>query len=197
MARNKIGSEKLLQAAAEVVGSGKPLTARAVAERLNCSTQPVYSAFGSMEKLKRALTERAESLYRERIDAYRIESGRNAYEAYGMGYVKFAREEKGLFRFLYMREREGAGAVVDDVNLNEILADMGRLYGMDGETAKKFHGDMSVFSYGLAALVNTGYADLTDEEIGRRLKRQFYALYAYYFPDRPQIGSLTEREGEV
>ena len=98
----KITREQVIRAAAEAVRKGGTagLNARSVAGELGCSTQPVYSQFKGMAELKRALKEEAVRLYREKIEAYISESGRSRYEAFGMGFVKFAREEKGLFRFL-------------------------------------------------------------------------------------------------
>ena len=46
---------------------------------------------------------------------------------------------------------------------------------------------MSIYSYGLAMLLNTGELDLSDEEIEERLRVQFYALYAVYCPDLPPL----------
>lgn len=194
MPKRKIEREDILKAAAEVVKKSgtEGLNARAVARELGCSTQPVYSQFGSMTALKDALGAFAWEQYKAWIGAYRAQSGRNGYEAYGMGYVRFAREEKGLFRFLYMSRRASAPFIVEDANLADILGEMKNLYGMDEARARKFHADMSVFSYGLAVIQNTGYADLTDEEIETRLRAQFYALYRYYFPEREPLGA---REG--
>ena len=58
---------------------------------------------------------------------------------------------------------------------------------MSEQQAKAFHADMSIYSYGLAMLLNTGELDLSDEEIEERLRVQFYALYAVYCPDLPPL----------
>lgn len=188
--KQTVTRRKMLDAAKKTVQKygADNLTVRAVARELGCSTQPVYSEFGGMEELKSALAEEAKRYYRSKIDGYLAEDGRNRYEAYGMGFVRFAREERGLFRFLYLRGRECSDLPrVEDPYLGDIIAEMKNLYGMDEERARLFHGDMSVFSYGLAVAVNTDYFDLTDEEIAERLKREFYALYKYYFPERPPL----------
>lgn len=180
----QITREDVLKAAAEVVRKGIALNSRAVAAELGCSTQPVYSLFGSMDALKSALFEEGKRRYHRFIEEYFARAGRSRYECFGMGYVKFAREEKGLFRFLFLNQ---GGAKVDDPFLDEIITEMKTLYRMDEARARAFHTDMSVFSYGLAVLVNSG-ATASDEEISGFLKREFYGLYAVYFPERPRLG---------
>ena len=186
---SRISKESILKAAAEVVRKRgeQSLNARSLAEELNCSTQPIYSVFASMEELKTALLDEAKREYRRFIEEYLANSGRNRYECFGMGFVKFAREEKGLFRFLFMRQRETPKEGIDDPYFDDIIAEMVTLYKMPEEKARAFHRDMAVFSYGLAASVNMSNFQISDEEISAYFQREFYALYALYFPERPQF----------
>ncbi len=186
---SKLIREEVLKAAAEIVrteGEGA-LNARSLARALGCSTQPVYSLFRNMDELKEALAEEAKNAYRRFIDGYLARGGRSRYESFGMGYVKFAQEERGLFRFLFLRDCKEGQSPAKDPYLDDILAEMTALYRMTEEEARAFHGDMTVYSYGLAALVTTGNYTPTDEEISECFKREFYALYAYYFPKRPKF----------
>ena len=69
---SKLTREEALRAAAEIVrteGEGA-LNARSLAKALGCSTQPVYSLFRNMEKLKNALFVEAKNAYRRFIDGY-------------------------------------------------------------------------------------------------------------------------------
>lgn len=186
--KNKVTREEVLAAAAEVVrrGGEEALGARAVAEVLGCSTQPVYSLFGSMEELRGALFETAKEGYRHYIEDYLGRGGPSRYAAYGRGFVRFAREEKGLFRFLFLR-----GGQLRDPFYEDILAEMQTLYRMPRETAEAFHADMSIFSLGLAVLVYRG-ADVSEEEVASAFNREFYALYALYFPGRPHFWEGSE-----
>ncbi len=185
MPKQRISEEEVLRAAAEVVRKRgvQALGARAVAEELGCSTQPIYSLFGGMEGLLCALHEEAKRRYGVFIEEYLKKSLKSRYEAYGMGFVKFAREEKGLFRLLFLAD--GAPAP-EDPYLPEILSEMCSLYAMDEQTARAFHADMAVFSYGLAVRVNCG-DDTSESEIEGAFAREFFALYAYYFPTRPHF----------
>ncbi len=184
MPKQKITREDVLRAAAEVVrrGGAEALGARAVAEALGSSTQPIYSLFGGMGNLEAALLDEAKRRYHVFIDEYLLAAGKSRYEAFGMGFVKFAREEKGLFRFLFLSEHR---AEVDPF-FEEIIGEMCALYRMDRERAEAFHRDMAIFSFGIAASVNCGDT-ASEEEISAAFDREFYALYSYYFPERPHF----------
>ncbi len=191
--RQKIGKSEVLSAAAEVVqrGGEGALSVRAIAAALGSSTQPVYSRFKSIGEVRIALYEEAKRRYHAAIEAYLSAAGLSRYEAYGRGFVKFSIEEKGLFRFLFLGENR-ASVPFEDPFFEEITAEMMSLYHMDEACARAFHGDMGVFSYGLAVLAQTRDTPLDDEEIGDALKREFYALYAYYFPERPHFWEATQ-----
>ncbi len=185
MPRTKtISREAILRAAAEVVRTEgrEHLSVRAVAGELGCSTQPVYSCFaGGIHELERALYEEAVGQYRACIERYLAEQTYPPYLAYGMGFVRFAREEVSLFRFLFFSEFSTMDPFWDD-----IASTIAEAYHTDIGTAKLFHGDMAVYSYGLGVLANAGYP-MSEEELLESFKREFYALYGYYFPDRKKF----------
>ncbi len=186
--KRRITEEMALAAAAEIVktGGAEMLNVRALAKALDCSTQPIYSLFRSMEGLWRALIADAKRQYRRHIDAYLNEEGTNGYEAYGKGFVSFAKKEQGLFRLLFL-----TGKGTPDPFLDDIETEMMTLYHMPEETAAAFHADMSVFSFGLAVLVNKQADALSEEQISEAFKRQFYALYSFYFPNRERFWEKT------
>ena len=98
---------------------------------------------------------------------------------YGMGFVKFAAEEKQLFRWLYL-EWGQSGAYQSDVLLPEVIGVIVEEFGYREEVARRFHQDMIYFTYGLAILVNTGHLPLTEAELRATFRREFRALTAIY-----------------
>lgn len=187
MRKTEIEKTDILRAAAQVIElyGTDGLNARSVARQLGVSTQPVYSRFKSMEGLVQAMREEGARLYRCKIDEFLRDKDHNGYQAYGMGFVRFAREEKGFFRILYLVPTQGGGYFrVQDPYFNEIVEEIQRSYGMEREIAERFHTEMAIFSFGLASLVNSGNLDLSEDEISLRLKRQFYAQYALYYPEQ-------------
>lgn len=185
----KISKEAIIDAAVDVLreGGAAAINARSVAKKLGCSTQPIYLSFQNMDDLKAAMTQRAITLHTQHVrqwlhildadgSCYRQHSH---YSSYGMGFVKFAAEERHLFRWLYL-DGEQPGPYQDDVLLPEIIAAIVNEYGYTEELAKKLHRDMAYYSYGLALLANTGHLNLTDEELLASFRREFMALAAYY-----------------
>lgn len=185
----KISKEAIIDAAVDVLreGGASAINARNVAKKLGCSTQPIYLSFQNMDDLKAAVTQRAIALHTHHVrewlhildadgSCYREHSH---YSSYGIGFVKFAAQEKHLFRWLYLEGKQ-LGPYQDDVLLPEIIAAIVNEYGYTKELAEKLHKDMAYYSYGLALLANTDHLNLTDEELLASFRREFMALAAYY-----------------
>lgn len=174
----KISKEAIIDAAVDVLreGGAAAINARSVAKELGCSTQPIYLSFQNMDDLKAAMTQRAVALHTRHV---RNSNSDTQYSCYGMGFVKFAEEERHLFRWLYL-DGEQFGPYWDDVLLPEIIAAMVNEYGYTEEVARKLHQDMTYYSYGMAILANTGHLNLTDAELRAAFRREFTALTAYY-----------------
>ena len=185
----KVSGEAIIDAAVEVLreGGAEAINARSVAKKLGCSTQPIYLSFRSMDELKAAMTQRAIALHtqhvREWLNILDTDGSRyrehSHYSSFGIGFVKFAAEEKYLFRWLYL---DGAqpGQYKNDVLLSDITAAIVNEYGYTEETARRLHQDMAYYSYGLAIMANTGHLELTDAELLAAFRREFTALAAYY-----------------
>ena len=179
----KASREQIIDAAVAVLRDGgfSAVNARSVARKLGCSTQPIYFSFQSMDELKAALSERAIRMHTRRVrDSLRAHEGNDSrYSSYGMGFVRFAAEEKQLFRWLYL-EGHQLGPYQNDVLLPEIIAVIVEEFGYSEEVARRFHQDMTYFTYGLAILANTDHLRLTEPELREAFRREFRALLAIY-----------------
>lgn len=177
-ATKKISKEAIIEAAVEVLrdGGATAINARSVAKKLGCSTQPIYQSFQNMDDLKAAMTQRAIALHTQ----YVWDSNSDTqYSCYGMGFVKFAAEEKYLFRWLYLDGKQ-PGPYQSDVLISKIILVIMDEYGYTEEVARKLHQDMIYYSYGMAILANTDHLNLTDPELRAAFRREFTALTAYY-----------------
>ena len=182
-AARKVSKDEIIDAAVAVLRDGgfSAVNARSVARKIGCSTQPIYFSFKNMDELKAALTERAIELHTQRVrDSLRAHEGSDSrYSSYGMGFVKFAAEEKQLFRWLYLEGKQ-LGPYQKDVLLPEIVAVIVEEFGYSEEVARRFHQDMTYFTYGLAILANTDHLRLTEPELREAFRREFRALLAIY-----------------
>ena len=100
--KNKFTREEMVQAALQVVRAGgiDSLTAKTLADALGTSTQPVFTAFGSMERVRQAVYAAAVDIYDGYADAGLQEE--IPFLGVGMQYIRFAREEPELYRFLFL-----------------------------------------------------------------------------------------------
>ena len=177
----KVTKEEILRAAVEVVreSGAEALNARVLAARMSCSTQPVFSNFATMEELRFAVVEQADAL----CDAYmkrETESGQYpAYKASGMAYIRFAKEEKELFKLLYMRDRSN-----ETVNHAEMAKDMESLVrentGLGGTDVKLFHLEMWAYVHGIAVMFATGFLDLDWDLVSKMLTDAYQGLRKQY-----------------
>lgn len=174
----KISKEAIIDAAVDVLreGGAAAINARSVTKKLGCSTQPIYLSFQNMDDLKAAMTQRAIALHNQYVCTSNSDT---QYSCYGMGFVKFAAEEKHLFRWLYLDVKQ-AGRYQSDVFLAKIVSAIMDEYGYTEEAARKLHQDMTYYSYGMAILANTGHLNLTDAELRAAFRREFMALAAFY-----------------
>jgi AcrR family transcriptional regulator len=178
----KITKEEILSAAVELVRTGgeQSLNARNIASALHCSTQPIFSNFATMEELRYAVLVQADALYRDYIQR-EIKSGKYpAYKASGMAYIRFAKEEKELFKLLYMRNRDGeafsVGAEVD----SEMEALVQTQTGLSETEAKLFHLEVWAYVHGIATMFATGFLDLDWDLVSRMLTDAYQGMRKQY-----------------
>ena len=100
--KNKFTKEEMVEAALRVVrakGIGG-LTAKTLADELGTSTQPVFTAFKSMDGVKQEVYAAAVRVYDGYTNAGLQE--KIPFLGVGMQYIRFAREEPELYRLLFL-----------------------------------------------------------------------------------------------
>lgn len=178
----KITKEEIVNTAVDIVrkDGAQAVNARTIAAVLNCSTQPVFSNFATMDELRLAVVERADAICGEYI-RQEIESGRfPAYKASGMAYIRFAKEEKALFKLLYMRDRSGE-MIPEETDIGSKMEAMVRNNtGLSPLDAKLFHLEMWAYVHGIAVMFATGYLDLDWELVSKMLTDSYQGLRKQY-----------------
>ena len=105
----KITKQEIIQTALELLrrNGDRAINARSLAHELDCSTQPIFSNFSTMEELQKSVINAAYELYLSFLHREAERGEYPTYKAYGMAYIRFAKEEKQLFKLLFMRDRTG------------------------------------------------------------------------------------------
>lgn len=175
----KVTKESIIDAATDIVRKegASSLNARRLAAYLKCSTQPIFFNFSSMDEVKFAVIARAYELCNEYI-RLEIEKGEaTPYKASGLAYIRFAREEKELFKLLYMRDRSDEKTENDD---NELNRQMERMVtdntGLENDAAKLFHLEIWAFVHGIAVMTATGFLDLEWSLISKMISDNYFGL---------------------
>ncbi len=178
----KVTREDIITAAVDIIrqSGAESINARMVATMLDCSTQPIFSNFATMDELRLAVVEKADELFREYMRR-EVESGEFVpYKANGMAYIRFAKEEKELFKLLYMRDRSGE-VITEGSEINDQMESMVHANtGLDHESTKLFHLEMWAYVHGIATMFATGFLDLDWELVSRMLTDSYQGLRKQY-----------------
>lgn len=177
-----IAKENIINAAVSVVRSNgaSALNARTVAAALGCSTQPIFSNFATMEELRLEVARQADMLYQEYVRR-ETESGEYPpYKAGGMAYIRFAKEEKELFKLLYMCDRSAEETTAESTSFSQMADIVRNNTGLDADTARLFHLEMWAYVHGIAVMFATGFLDLAWELVSRMLTDAYQGLRKQY-----------------
>ena len=178
----KVSKEEVINAAVTIVRQSgtQAINARSVASLLKCSTQPVFSNFVSMDELRFAVVEKADALYNEYIQEEIASNKYPPYKASGMAYIRFAKEEKELFKLLYMRDRAEEG-IKESAAFGELMETVIKpSIGLEGQEATLFHLEMWAFVHGIATMFATGYLNLKWELVSKMLTDAYMGMRKQY-----------------
>lgn len=177
----KYTKEQIIQTALELAREGgiAAVTAKSVGAKLNSSVKLVFGQFANMEEVKNEVLKEAYQFWRNYIQTA---MGKNEYPtcatsgmAYGMAYIHFAKEEKELFKLLFMRDRSGE-ATDDGADMKPVLEAIMRASGLSAEDAYMVHTEMWIFVHGIATMVATSYLAWDDQLIGQFLTDAYFGM---------------------
>lgn len=176
--KNMFTREEVLACALELARERgiSAVTARALGARLGTTSRPIFGLFENMAEVQRGIFDSAYKLYRQRL-ADAMESGEYPpYKASGMAYIRFAGEERELFKLLFMRDRTGERIDTDPEELEGLLDLICAGVGIDREEARLFHFEMWAYVHGFAAMAATGYCEWDTELVSRALTDMYEGL---------------------
>lgn len=176
-AKVKATKEMIIDAAFAIAREtgAENINARTVSERLNCSTQPVMYHFATIEKLKRAVYEKADCYHSEYLmNLKRPQNG--VMLGIGLNYIRFAIEEPHLFRFLFQSDFFCGSTLlelIDAEELTPVLSAMQGATGMDREQTKKVFLTVFLFAHGYASIIANNALKYDEALIGAQLAQAY------------------------
>lgn len=180
--KSKLTKQDIVNVAVDIVRKqGEPaLNARNLAAALGCSTQPIFSNFNSMEELYYCVIQQAEKINKAYIDEEISREKFPPYKASGMAYIRFAKEEKELFKLLYMRDRCNEEIPAEHKLTNQMENLVHTNTGLEGDNTKLFHLEMWACVHGIATMFATGFFDLDWELVSQMLTDIYQGLIKQY-----------------
>lgn len=181
--------EEIIQAALDLTaekGVGA-LTARGLAQRLGSSAKPIFGLFAIMEEVQQEVVKAANLRYQEYLRQDMSAGRYPPYKASGMAYIRFAREQKELFKLLFMRDRTHEEKAAGD-ELEALLGLIQKNMGLSRDDAYRFHLEMWIYVHGIATMIATAYLEWDMDFISAALTDAYQGLRLRFLP--------KETEGE-
>lgn len=142
------------------------LTVRNLASYLGCSTQPIMYQFPDTETLRDLTYQKADEFHTQ----YLMKS--EDLLQMGLNYIRFAKEEPFLFRFLF-QSRRFSGLSFEDVirapQTAEILNAVSVSEGISTEEAVSFFEPLAALVHGYASLIADNAMNYDPDAIGHAL----------------------------
>lgn len=181
--------EEIIQAALDLTaekGVGA-LTARGLAQRLGSSAKPIFGLFANMEEVQQEVVKAANLRYQEYLRQDMSAGRYPPYKASGMAYIRFAREQRELFKLLFMRDRTHEEKAAGD-ELEALLGLIQKNMGLSRDDAYRFHLEMWIYVHGIATMIATAYLEWDMDFISAALTDAYQGLRLRFLP--------KETEGE-
>ncbi len=178
----KYTRDEIVNAALEITRKrgADAVTARNIAEALGSSVKPIFCYFRSMEELRLAVIAAANEIYNSYLAVDMSEQKYPPYKASGIAYIRFAREEKELFRLLYMRDRRGEQIGEDREAIRPLLELIMQNLGIDEDSAYLLHLELWIYVHGIATMAATSYLDWDMEFVSKTLTDVYFGLKHRY-----------------
>ena len=153
------------------------VTARKLAAKANCSTQPIFRVYSSMEKLVEELFDKACCFFED----FYSNSPRvtiTPFANLGRAYIKFAEEHKKIFEFIFLSPERYGRSMYDLVNgsTGNVSREIQAAASQGCRNAGELFMKMWIFIHGAACMSLTGDYDLSEEDTLRMLKDAYQSF---------------------
>ena len=149
---------------------------RRIAKELNSSIRPIYYQFKNTEELKLELGKKIDTYLYDYLLNNKL-GNMPLYKQIGINYIRFSRDEKKLFKILFMSDNKllPSDFILDTdyMKIKDIIRISTNLSDKD---IKSFHLKMWLFTHGIATLSANDTILFTDKQISDLLSYEFQAL---------------------
>lgn len=142
------------------------LSARNIAKKIGCSTQPIYWVYKNMDDLKDEICQKALLFLKNIMCGYR-KTG-NPFLDLGLGYVRTAHIEPALFKAIYIDNIlnvKMTDIFIENQQIIEIMKNSADYQKMSGERMTNIIKKSWMLAHGIASLVAVGIFVYDEEKI--------------------------------
>lgn len=179
MPKQKITREMVVEAAFELAGERglEQITVRDIAQKLDCSVQPIYSYCRNMEGLRRDVRNRSGQFVKEYIAEHLDKT--DFFRSTGYAYIQLAAEEPNIFKMFVMKEREDVHSL-EGLYESEANPHMAQLIaenmGISVPKARELHLNMLIYTVGMGLILANTQPGIGREEIYGQLEIAYRAF---------------------
>lgn len=187
----KFTKDEIINAALNVTRNNgiSGLTARALAAELGCSVKPIFGLFKNMEEVQQEVLTASNLLYQNYLREDMAKGKYPPYKASGMAYIRFAKEERELFRLLFMRDRSNEKIEENKEEIKPLMQLIKQNLGISEDDAYLFHLEMWLYVHGIATMIATSYLDWDDEFISKVLTDAYMGLKYRFTEGKDDAGN--------
>ena len=91
------------------------VTARKLANKIGCSTQPIFRVYANMTELYTEVYQKAIDLFADYYEKFESEV-QTPFIHLGLAYIDFAKEERKLFQLLFLSDNRGDRSLYELLN---------------------------------------------------------------------------------
>lgn len=190
MPKQRITKEMVVDAAFEIARKSgvDQATVKAIAEKLGCSAQPIYSYCQNMDGLRNSVAEKARAFVREYVSGS-IDKN-DLFRSTGRAYVRIAKEEPHVFRMFLFQERKNISSLDDlyRAETNPAVAEIiAKKLNLPIRAAKQLHLHMLIYTIGIGTVFSVTSSSISEDEIFSQQEQAYQAFLKYVLE-----GSINE-----
>lgn len=176
----KITKDMIINAGFNIVRQEgqESLNVRRTAAELNCSTQPIMYHYKTVDELKADIYTAADNFHSEYI-MRPDNNAANPMLSIGLNYIRFANEEKFLFRFLFQSDKfrnMGLSELLKGEEMSFLIEPLARQTGLDHDQARKVFEALFICAHGFASMLANNSMEYNEEHCEEVLTNTFMGI---------------------
>lgn len=168
MPKQKITKEMVVDAAFELARSGglEQVMVKNIAQKLNCSVQPIYSYCTNMEGLRQDVIEQVNRFIGQYV-AEHIDKT-DMFRSMGHTYVQLAKDEPHIFKMFILQQRNNISSLDDLYKTStdpHVAGFIAKGLNISLEKAKQLHLNMLIYTIGIGTIFCMTKPGISTDEI--------------------------------